>query len=473
MSATDSKELQQLLRQLPKVDRLLAHREIVRWGDHPAITGTVREVLDQVRRELLAGKTASPPDLDAVARRVSQALTDRYDYHRLVRVINATGILVHTNLGRSPLAEEAIEAMNHVARGYSTLEYDRHAGRRGSRHDLVRGLLSALTGAEDALVANNNAAALLLALTAVSEGRAVIVSRGQLVEIGGSFRIPDICRVSGAPLREVGTTNRTHLKDYRAAIDENAGLLLRVHPSNFRVDGFTRSVSLKELVALGEETGLPVVDDLGSGALADVSKVAPLPREPLVAESVAAGASVVTFSGDKLLGGPQAGIAVGRRDVIARMRSHPLMRAVRPDKLTFAALDATLRLYLNDERRMRDLPLWRMLGAELRELDEWGMELLERIEGVLAEAGLQGALVASRAYAGGGSLPEEELPSRAVAITGPQSSLNSLQTRLRMGELPLIGYLREGQLLLDVRSMLIEDVDTVVRCLERALEEGM
>jgi L-seryl-tRNA(Ser) seleniumtransferase len=369
-------------------------------------------------------------------------------------VLNGTGIVIHTNLGRAPLGEEALEAVAVAARGYSTLEFDLEAGRRGSRHHLVTELLTALTGAEDALVANNNAAAVLLALGALAKRKRVVVSRGQLVEIGGSFRIPDICKASGAKLVEVGTTNRTRLSDFEQAVDERTGALLRVHPSNFRVVGFTEEVSLAELVELGRQRRIPVVDDLGSGALAEPG--AGLEREPLAGESVAAGADVVTFSGDKLLGGPQAGIAVGRRKVIERMRRNPLMRAVRPGKLTLAALDATLRAYLRPEGP-GELPVHRMLGIGVEALEEWGRPLLEAWEQPAEAAGLELAIVPSVARSGGGSLPGEELPSRALAFSGSGRALAALQRSLRLARPAVIGYLTEGRLHLDLRTLVLED----------------
>ncbi|HEB84370.1 MAG TPA: L-seryl-tRNA(Sec) selenium transferase, partial [Bacteroidetes bacterium] len=305
------------LHRLPAVDRVLAEKPLAAWSGSPLATGAVREELASAREEVRSGGAVPTPGEPAAR---AAARLDRRFAPRLRRVINGTGIIIHTNLGRAPLGEEAIAAMAEAARGYSTLEFDLPRGRRGSRHTLVQPLLTALTGAEDALVANNNAAALLLALDALSKRKEVIVSRGQLVEIGGSFRIPDICRASGARLREVGTTNRTRLSDYEEAVGARSGVLLRVHPSNYRIIGFTGEVSLAQLVQLGRTRSLPVVDDLGSGALLDISRRAVLPAEPLVAESVAAGATVVTFSGDKLLGGPQAGIAVGQHDAIERMR---------------------------------------------------------------------------------------------------------------------------------------------------------
>ncbi len=456
------------LHRLPAVDRVLAEKPLAAWSGSPLATGAVREELASAREEVRSGGAVPTPG-ELAAR--AAARLDRRFAPRLRRVINGTGIIIHTNLGRAPLGEEAIAAMAEAARGYCTLEFDLPRGRRGSRHTLVQPLLTALTGAEDALVANNNAAALLLALAAFSKRKEVIVSRGQLVEIGGSFRIPDICRASGARLREVGTTNRTRLSDYEEAVGARSGVLLRVHPSNYRIIGFTGEVSLVQLVELGRTRSLPVVDDLGSGALLDISRRAALPAEPLVAESVAAGATVVTFSGDKLLGGPQAGIAVGQHDAIERMRRNPLMRAVRPDKVTLAALDATLRAYLTPREVGGKLPVWRMLMAPVEELRRWGEPVLEAVKAAAAERGLAAGLAPSSARSGGGSLPEEELQSLALCFTGGGRRLNALQKRLRFGDPPVIGYLREGALWLDLRTMFIEPVDRVSEVLLHALNK--
>lgn len=456
------------LRGLPKVDQVLAEPALEPWAGSELATGAVRAVLDRVRADLKDG-VGRVPDRAQIAELAARDLARRFA-PQLRRLVNGTGIIVHTNLGRAPLGDAAIDAMVEAARGYSTLEYDLPKGRRGSRHHLVRELLLALTGAEDALVANNNAAALLLALTALARRKQVVVSRGQLVEIGGSFRIPDICRVSGAKMVEVGTTNRTRLSDFEEAVSERTGVLLRVHPSNFRVVGFTEEATLEQLVRLGAERGIPVVDDLGSGALLDISKHTPLAKEPLVAESVAAGASVVTFSGDKLLGGPQAGIAVGRKAEIAKMRKHPLMRAVRPDKLTFAALDATLRAYLVPRRALDELPVWRMLAISIADLEAWGSPLLKAVASAAKKAGFEVDLAPSQACSGGGSLPEEQLPSVALRFRGSPRAMTSLQKALRLGEPGIIGYLRENALWFDLRTMVIEEPEGIVEGLLKALD---
>jgi L-seryl-tRNA(Ser) seleniumtransferase len=461
---------QNRLRQLPKVDSVLLSDELGIWRHSSLAVDTIRELLDETRRMALEDENTIIPDAADLARQAYEQLEHRFK-SPLRRVINGTGVVIHTNLGRSPLSEAAIMEMNAVARGYSTLEYDLDRGRRGSRHNLVRESLLALTGAEDALVTNNNASALLLALMTLAKRKEVVVSRGQLVEIGGSFRIPDICKVSGAKLVEVGTTNRTRKADYRNAISAKTGILLRVHPSNFRVIGFTEETGLADLVSLGKEFEIPVVDDLGSGALVDVSGNSALPPEQLVRESVDAGVDVVTFSGDKLLGGPQAGIAVGKSATIAKMRKHPLMRAIRPDKLTFAALSATLRDYLTGSHQ-QNLPVWRMFEMSVSELEEWLKPVCKGVESAATAQKLNVSIQPSTSYAGGGSLPEEELPSRALVFTGSQGRLKSLQTALRLADVPVIGYLKDGGFHLDARTLSIESRDEVIGLLRAGLEDA-
>jgi L-seryl-tRNA(Ser) seleniumtransferase len=355
-------------------------------------------------------------------------------------VLNATGVIVHTNLGRAPLAEAAVERMTEVARGYSNLEYDVAEGRRGSRQDHVTAILCRLTGAEAAIVVNNNAGALLLVLAALAEGRDVIVSRGELIEIGDGFRIPDVLARSGARLVEVGTTNRTRAADYENAIDDRTALLLRVHQSNFRVVGFAEQPSLEELAAVARAGELPLVDDLGSGALLDLSD------EPTARASLAAGADLVCFSGDKLLGGPQAGLVAGRADLVERLRRHPLHRALRIDKLSLAALEGTLLLYLDPDRAAADVPVLRML----REPAEAVRARAERLA-----AAVGGEVEATVARVGGGALPLHELPSFACAIE------ESLAAPLRDREPAVVGIVRDGRLLLDCRTLADVELDEV------------
>jgi L-seryl-tRNA(Ser) seleniumtransferase len=388
-------------------------------------------VLDCAREEIRAG--ADPGDL--AARLHAELAAARAPSLR--RVLNATGVIVHTNLGRAPLAAEALAQVVEAARGYSNLELDLSSGARGSRQDHVAALLRRLTGAEAALVVNNNAAAMLLALGALAEGREVIVSRGELIEIGDGFRIPDVLARSGARLVEVGSTNRTRARDYEKAVRAETALLLRVHQSNFRVVGFTELPRLDELAAIAQRHGLPLLDDLGSGVLTE------LPGEPSARESLAAGADLVCFSGDKLLGGPQAGIVVGRADLVEQLRRHPLQRAVRIDKLSLAALEGTLRVYLEAPER---IPVLRMLHEDVA-------SVRGRAERLAALTG--GSVEETVARVGGGALPLAELPSFASAIE------EALAIPLRTGEPPVVGIVRDGKLLLDCRTLTDDDVDEV------------
>ncbi|NOZ30290.1 MAG: L-seryl-tRNA(Sec) selenium transferase, partial [Chloroflexi bacterium] len=418
------------MRKLPSVDRLLRAPELAQviadWG-HELVTDAIRRAVDRAREAVLSGH---PCPEQGVLIRDAMAEIERVTRPSLNPVINATGVIIHTNLGRAPLSAAARGAMVAVARGYSNLEYDLEAGRRGSRYDHAVALLRQLTGAEDALVVNNNAGAVLLALAGVAAGREVIVSRGQLVEIGGGFRVPDVMRQSGARLVEVGTTNRTHLRDYEAAIGPETAALLRVHQSNFRIIGFTTEVSLAEMVALAREHGLAVIDDLGSGTLLDTTAYGLAP-EPRVQESVAAGADLVTFSGDKLLGGPQAGIIVGRERWVRALRRHPLARALRVDKTTLAGLQATLLHYLRGEAE-REIPVWRMIAARPEDLERRARTWAEALQA----QGVEAAIAATQSAVGGGSLPGETLPSTAVVLT-PRSA-EALGRALREGDPPVV-----------------------------------
>jgi L-seryl-tRNA(Ser) seleniumtransferase len=422
------------LRDLPSVDELAADERLATAAPRPLLVAAVRSTLDRAREEIRAG--ADPGDLiDRVESELAGARAAR-----LRRVINATGVIIHTNLGRAPLAREALERVASVAAGYSNLEYDAEEGARGSRQDHVAPILRRLTGAEAALVVNNNAGAVLLALAALAEGREVLVSRGELIEIGDGFRIPDVLARSGARLREVGTTNRTRAADYDRAIGPETALLLRVHQSNFRVVGFTEQPRLEELVRIGRTRGIPVVDDLGSGVLVE------LEDEPSAHDALSAGADLVCFSGDKLLGGPQAGIVVGRADLVEKLRRHPLQRALRADKLTLAALEGTLALYLDPERAAREIPVLRMLGEPLEAVRGRAERLAELVGGEVEQ---------TVGRVGGGALPLAELPSFACAVE------EELATPLREGEPPIVGILRDGRLLLDCRTLTDDEVDDV------------
>ncbi|PZN08672.1 MAG: L-seryl-tRNA(Sec) selenium transferase [Bacillota bacterium] len=455
------------LRSLPAVHRLARH-PLVRQatGSLPEgwVTPVVQEVIAEERQRLLAG--AAPRTEDTLAEEVARRL-QRLRRPSLRPVINATGIILHTNLGRAPLPEGAVEAVRAVAGGYCTLEFDLESGERGSRLDHVRDLLRLLTGAEDALVVNNNAAAVLLVLSALAAGREVVVSRGQLVEIGGSFRIPEILAQSGARLVEVGTTNKTRLSDYAAAITEQTALLLRVHASNYRIIGFTASVPLQDLARLGRQHGIPVVDDIGSGLLFPQPEPV-FADEPAVTASLEAGADLVTFSGDKLLGGPQAGIVVGRADLIARLRRHPLMRALRCDKLVLAALEATLREYLDPEGARRRVPALAMLVRDPQELERAAASLAERLQRRLGKAA-EVIVVPGRSQAGGGSLPGVELDTTLVGIR-TAAPATRLARALRVGEPPVIGRVQDETFWLDPRTVPEDQWEPLVQAVVAAVE---
>ncbi|MFN8187356.1 MAG: L-seryl-tRNA(Sec) selenium transferase [Gaiellales bacterium] len=434
----------QSLRELPSVDRLLADARVealLEAHDRAAVVDAARRALEGARREILAGR-----DVSDLAGRVEGELRAAL-VPRLRRVLNATGVVVHTNLGRAPLAPGALERVVEIGRGYSNLEYDLDPGSRGSRQDHCAGHLVALTGAEAALVVNNNAAAVMLALAALAEGREVVVSRGELVEIGDGFRIPDVLARSGARLVEVGTTNRTRVADYERALSEQTAVLLRVHQSNFRIVGFTEQPSLEQLATLARGRGIPLVDDLGSGVLGAFHD------EPPVRASLAAGADLVCFSGDKLLGGPQAGIVVGRADLVDRLRRHPLQRALRADKLTIAALEGTLAIHREPERALREIPVLRMLNEPAAAVRERAVHLAALTGGTVEETVCR---------VGGGALPLAELPSFACALP------EALAAPLRAGDPPVVGIVRDGHLLLDCRTLAHAELDEVARAVASA-----
>jgi L-seryl-tRNA(Ser) seleniumtransferase len=426
------------LRDLPSVDELMRDERLSEFP-RALVVEAARHTLSRAREEIRAGH--DPGDLEE---RVVTEL-ERLEQPRLRRVLNATGVIVHTNLGRAPLAVAAIERIRDAAGGYSTLEYDLAEGGRGSRQDHVAPLLRRLTGAEAALVVNNNAAAVLLCLAALAEDRDVLVSRGELIEIGDGFRIPDVLVRSGARLVEVGTTNRTRASDFERAAGPESAVLLRVHQSNFRLVGFTERPRLRELAAVAGRHGLVLVDDLGSGVLGESDTVF-LGEEPSARESLAGGADLVCFSGDKLLGGPQAGIMLGRADLVERLRRHPLQRALRADKLTLAALEGTLRLYLEPERARREIPVLRLLA-------EPSDHVRERAERLVALAG--GEVEKTVARVGGGALPLSELPSFACALE------EQLAAALRAGDPPVVGVVRDGRTLLDCRTLADDEVEEV------------
>jgi len=452
------------LRQLPSVDRLLgepALQDLLPLYGHRLAVAAVRETLERAREEVRRGREV--PSQEALAARAAAHLRDRLA-PTLRPVINATGVIIHTNLGRAPLSAAARAAMEAAARGYSNLEYDLPAGRRGHRTVHAERLLCELTGAESALVVNNNAGAVLLALTGLARGRGVLISRGQLVEIGGGVRVPDVMRESGARLIEVGTTNRTHRYDYERALAEepDAALILRAHHSNFRIVGFTAEVGLPELVELGQAHGLPVMDDLGSGALLDTAPFG-LAHEPTVQESVAAGAGVVCFSGDKLLGGPQAGIIVGKAEFVDPLKRNPLARALRADKLCLAGLQATLMHYLKDEAT-EQVPVWRMIATPLSEIERRARRWRRR----LRQAGVRAEIVDGRSTVGGGSLPGETLPTKLLTL--PVADPDRLAAALRGSAPPVVARIEADRLVLDPRTVLPEEERELLRAVTAIFE---
>ena len=464
-------DVNQRLRRLPAVDEVLRSPGVAALLDRAprwAVVAAVREAIERLRQGLRAAAEVTAPaaSLDAGALEVAVAARLR---PRLRRVINATGVVLHTNLGRAPLPAPALAHLAAVASGYSNLEYDLERGARGSRHDHLAGILAELAGAEAACVVNNNAAAVLLALAALAGGREVVVSRGELIEIGGSFRIPDVMRAAGVRLREVGTTNRTHPDDYRRALGPDTALLLKVHTANYAIVGFTAAVDTATLAAVGRAAGLPTMVDLGSGCLVDLDPYG-LPREPGVAETLSAGADLCTFSGDKLLGGPQAGVICGRAALIDEVRRHPLMRAVRPDKLTLAALEGTLALYRDG--RGAEIPVLAMLGTPLAELERRAAALEEAITTALAAAGAAGrvAITVTRVQSavGGGALPLAAPDSCAVAVRATHLGADALDQRLRAYEPAVVGRIADERLLLDVRTIADSDLQTVAAAVAAA-----
>jgi L-seryl-tRNA(Ser) seleniumtransferase len=444
-----------LLRELPSVDRLLKHprcQALLARYNRDYLIQKCRDALDQARIEVRQGKSSAAGAVkdEAIAARVEAKIAAE-SQPGLVRVVNATGTILHTNLGRALLAQAAIDAVVAVAGSPVNLEYDLAAGKRGRREETIEKLLIELTGAEAATVVNNNAAAVLLALNSLAEGREVIVSRGELIEIGGAFRIPEIMAKSNAILKEVGSTNRTHPEDYERAINEKTALLLKVHTSNYKVVGFTAEVDLTELVAIGNKHNIPVMEDLGSGALVDLSHYG-LPKEPLVGERIDAGADVVTFSGDKILGGPQAGLLVGKRSLIGRMNKNHLQRALRCGKMTLAALEGTLRRYRQSPDITREIPTLRSFTRSVEEIGELGKELLPKLQAALGE-GYHLTLEESTSQIGSGALPTEELPTVVIAILHDTLKANRIGERFRRADQPIIGRIQDDRFLLDLRTI--------------------
>ncbi|MBW1980562.1 MAG: L-seryl-tRNA(Sec) selenium transferase [Deltaproteobacteria bacterium] len=456
--------VQELLRSLPAVDELLRHQQIeklLQQQPRSLVVMVVRQVLSRYRSEILEGVSTSKravPEIEQLVQNVIRD-TEKRAAFTLRSLVNGTGIIVHTNLGRSLLCEAALERLQLIGSHYTNLEYDLEAGARGSRYVHAEEILCEITGAEGALVVNNNAGAVLLVLNTLAQGLEVIVSRGELVEIGGAFRIPDVMAKSGARLHEVGCTNRTHLHDYERSIGPETGLLLKAHTSNYQIVGFTASVDLQSLVGLGRKHGLPVMEDLGSGCFVDLSRFG-LQGEPTVQDSVATGVDVVTFSGDKLLGGPQAGIILARKDIIARLRQNPLTRALRIDKLTLAALEATLRLYRDEETAVRSIPTLKMIAADEEELQRRAAAVVAQIRAA-AGSTLEAEIIAGFSKVGGGALPVQTLPSKLVALHSRKFSASQLEKLFRRHQPPVIGRIEQDIFVLDVRTLQSGDEDII------------
>ena len=447
-------ESKALLRELPSLDHLLKHRRAERLLselNRDFVTSRGREVLDELRQGILRGHLAgSDLNEDAILDRLEQKI-DSERQPSLRRVVNATGTILHTNLGRALLSEAAIDAVTTAARHPVTLEFDLGRGGRGRREHVIGQVLCDLTGSEAATVVNNNAAAVLVALNTLANGKNVIVSRGELIEIGGAFRIPEIMAKSGAILREVGTTNRTHPEDYASAIDEDTALLLKVHTSNYRIVGFSSEVPLPDLVAIGTQHHVPVMEDLGSGALFDLSRYG-LPKEPIVSERIKMGADIVTFSGDKVLGGPQAGLIVGKKRIVDEIIRNPLHRALRCGKLTIAALEATLKLVQQSADITGEIPTLRAFTRPLQQLEEMGLRLVSALQSALGEEYVL-SLEDSTAQIGSGALPTEEIPTKVIAVRHRRFDADRIAENFRRARVPIIGRVKDNRFLLDLRTV--------------------
>jgi len=473
MNLTDKQ--QAFLRMLPAVDYILELAKADSFFDpvpKSVLVRSIRSVVEKFRMTIIKDpQDFTEADLsDAVLVKTIKNSVKSAMAPRLIRVINATGVVVHTNLGRSLLSDDAVQNLLSIASGYSNLEFDLSKGMRGSRYSIVEDILCEITGAEAAMVVNNNAGAVFLSLETLAKDKKVIVSRGELVEIGGSFRIPDVMAKSGGILKEVGTTNRTHVKDYENAIEHDTGLLLKVHKSNYSVVGFTAEVSLETLVALGAKYKIPVMEDLGSGTFVDFSKYGLL-KEPTVQESVKAGVDIVTFSGDKLLGGPQAGIIVGKKDLLMKIKGNPINRALRIDKLTLAALESTLRHYRNIDREIDSIPTLRMLTLSLAHIELKAKTLAEMLENI-TDARLSVDLIDTVSRPGGGALPLLTLPSKGVGVKVQGISANGVEEQMRNHEIPIIGRIEEDLFIMDLRTIPDDQLPIIKHAVEHMLKKA-
>ncbi len=441
----------ELLRKIPQISEVLKDQRLVflmEKSPRSMIVETVRERMDQIRKEILAGKTIQFSTEEEMIEEIIHRVVEK-DQKSLRRTINATGTVLHTNLGRANLSAYACEQVVEAAKYYSNLEYDVKNGKRGHRHDHVEKLIQKITGVEAAMVVNNNAAATLLCLSAMGNKKEVIVSRGELVEIGGSFRIPDIMNQSGATLVEVGTTNKTKMKDYQAAITEETAALMKIRTSNYRILGFTQEAELDELVELGKRTNLPVIYDMGCGLMADLSNYGV--DEPTVPKSLKSGIDVILFSGDKLLGGPQGGIIAGKKEYIDQMKEHPLARVLRVDKMTLAAMEATFRTYLDMDQAFKQIPILSMITKTTEELEEKAKCLRDQLQNAVSNLSCE--VVVVRDQIGGGSAPLVRLEGRGVALSSNEKTAEQIEREMRKCQIPIIGRIAEDQFILDVRTI--------------------
>ena len=464
-----------LFAQLPSVDEVLNNNKIIDiLNEYPRniVIECIREAIEEKRRCIIELKEENfnefKVSLDEIVTNIVNKCNLKYSLS-LKKVINATGTVIHTNLGRSLLSESLKDELWQSASRYSNLEYDIDKGERGSRYTHLTETIKRLTGAEDVLVVNNNAAAVLLVLSTMAKGGEAIVSRGELVEVGGSFRIPSIMALSGADLVEVGSTNKTHMKDYEEAITENTKVLMKVHTSNYRILGFTQSVEVDELCEIGKKHNIPVIEDLGSGVFIDVSKY-DLTYEPTVLDSIRKGADIVTFSGDKMLGGPQAGIIVGKKEYISQMKKNQLTRALRVDKLTICALEATLRMYLDEEKAIKEIPTLRMLTYTMEELEEKANALYSKLENLNTYANIR--IEDGLSQVGGGSMPLETINSKVIAITPNNMNVSTLEKKLRLSDSHVIARVYEDKYVLDIRTIFEDEFDILAKEIERALIGG-
>ncbi|MFA5576539.1 MAG: L-seryl-tRNA(Sec) selenium transferase [Tissierellaceae bacterium] len=466
--------MENLFASLPKVDDLLESEEIKELLDHMPriiVVDSIRQEIDNIREKIREG--AAEETIIEEIKNIHLGIrkrAQRKSTNKLKRVVNCTGVVIHTNLGRSLINESIMDHISQIATNYSNLEYDLETGKRGSRYSHLEEIIREITGGEGSIVVNNNAAAVLLVLSTMAKGKEVIVSRGELIEIGGAFRIPEVMEESGASLVSVGTTNKTHLRDYENAINENTGALLKVHTSNYRILGFTSSVDSERLFELREKYAIPLIEDLGSGVLVDLSRYG-LEHEPTVQESIKKGVDIVTFSGDKLLGGPQVGIIVGKSEYIEKMKKNPLTRAFRVDKFTISALEATLRYYFEEEKAVTEIPTLKMLTMDLEEIEGKAQGLYQRIADGIEDPGLSVDIEDSFSEVGGGSLPLEKLPTKCLVLSLEGMSTQSFENNLRYFDTPIISRVFKDKIYLDLRTIREEEFDIIVEGLLYALEK--